>query len=82
MKKAVLFGNIVALAAFALLAIACGSFTQGVKDGIHLKSVGQLYQSYLTQKKKAPSVASRCSKKPPIINVKNPHKSRKITIKT
>ena len=45
----------VTLSAFALLAIACGGFTQGVQDGIHLNlDRPVLYQRYLNKTKKPP----------------------------
>lgn len=44
-----------ALAAFAALAVACSGFTQGVKDGMNLTIIGQLYQKYCDTKKKAPA---------------------------
>src|SRR5262249_28729744 len=45
------------LAAFAVLAVACGGFTQAVKEGISLKFAGQLYQRYQSQKNKPPANA-------------------------
>lgn|SRR5579862_2758340 len=45
----------VGLTAFVMFAVACGGFTQGVKDGMNLTLVGQLYQKYCTDKKKAPT---------------------------
>src|SRR5690348_1025776 len=46
-----------ALAAFAVLAVACGGFTQAVKEGISLKFAGDLYTRYQSQKNKPPASA-------------------------
>jgi hypothetical protein len=48
----------VCLAAFLAMTMACGGFTQGVKDGMSLTQIGQLYRKFLTDKKKAPASAA------------------------
>lgn len=44
----------VCLTAFLVVTVACSGFTQGVKDGMNLTLIGQLYQKYCNDKKKAP----------------------------
>jgi hypothetical protein len=59
MKKAKALTSAVLVAAFALATVACGGWMsqvqQSAKDTQHLQFISQMYQTYLTTKKKPPS---------------------------